>query len=373
MKRETWIAADSIVSPLGYTTEENFDNVYAGKTGIGLVEDGSLSSEAFYAARITRAVASGEMTKLEAIAAQAIANVVKQTPVPANRTVFILSTTKGNIAFLEEGKTHHPRIHLPALAQFLGDQFGFKRSLVVSNACISGVMALLVARRIIASGEADHAVVAGVDVLSRFVISGFQILHAMSPDPCRPFDAARKGINLGEAAAAVVLSADPSALGASRRIRIAGGGTSNDANHISGPSRTGAELAFTIRQAMEEANIRHADIDFISAHGTGTMYNDEMEAKAFALAGLTDKPLHSLKGFYGHTLGAAGIVEVVLSAEGMQRNQLPPSLGYEHSGVSVPLNVVAQATDKPLHICLKTASGFGGCNAAIILTKENQD
>jgi 3-oxoacyl-[acyl-carrier-protein] synthase-1 len=232
-------------------------------------------------------------------------------------------------------------------------------------------MALLVARRMIGSGEVDHAVVAGVDVLSKFVVSGFQILHAMSPEPCRPFDTARKGINLGEAAAAVVLSSNPSALGAARGIRVAGGGLSNDANHISGPSRTGAELAFAIRQALEEANIHRSDVDFISAHGTGTIYNDEMEAKAFALAELADRPVHSLKGFYGHTLGAAGIVEVVLSAEGLRRNQLVPSRGYEQSGVSIPLNVITQATNQSLNICLKTASGFGGCNAAIILTKEN--
>jgi 3-oxoacyl-[acyl-carrier-protein] synthase-1 len=305
MKRDTWIVADSIVSPLGYTSAENLDNILAGSTGISLVTDESLSAEQFYAARIATVDKVGEMTRLESIAAQAIASVIEQTKVPTDRSVLILSTTKGNIGFLEEGRPNHPRLHLPALAQFLGDQFGFKRSLVVSNACISGVMALLVARRIIDSGETDHVVVAGVDVLSKFVVSGFQILHAMSPEPCRPFDAARKGINLGEAAAAVVVSADPVALGGMRRIRIAGGGLSNDANHISGPSRTGAELAFAIRQAMDEANLHPGDVDFVSAHGTGTIYNDEMEAKAFALAGLADRPIHSLKGFYGHTLGAS--------------------------------------------------------------------
>jgi 3-oxoacyl-[acyl-carrier-protein] synthase-1 len=371
MNRETWIVADSIVSPLGYTSSTNFENIFAGKTGINLVDDESLSSTPFFASRLKKTGTTGDMTMLESVTAQAIADVLEKSAVPADRSLFILSTTKGNIAFLEEGKPNHPRIHLPALAQFLGERFGFKRSLVVSNACISGVMAMLVARRIIASGEVDHAVVAGVDVLSKFVVSGFQTLHAMSPEPCRPFDTARKGINLGEAAAAVVLSSDPSALGAARGIRVAGGGLSNDANHISGPSRTGAELAFAIRQALEEANILHSDVDFISAHGTGTIYNDEMEAKAFALAGIADRPIHSLKGFYGHTLGAAGIVEVVLGAEGLRRNQLVPSHGYDQHGVSIPLNVITQATNQSLNICLKTASGFGGCNAAIILTKEN--
>jgi 3-oxoacyl-[acyl-carrier-protein] synthase-1 len=386
MKR-TWIAADTIISPLGYSSKDNLDNILMGKTGIDQINDGKISSEPFYAARLKDDLPSNkEMTKLERITIHAVEDVVTKTSVPADRTAFILSTTKGNIAFLEEGEPDHPRIHLPALAQFIGSRFGFRRSLVVSNACISGVMALLVGKRMIDSGEVDHVVVAGVDVLSRFVVSGFQILQAMSPEPCRPFDSARKGINLGEAAAAIVLTNNPSEINMDRvnarldplnpidkGIRIAGGGLSNDANHISGPSRTGAELAFAIRQAMEEADIRESDIDFVSAHGTATIYNDEMEAKAFALAGLLGKPVHSLKGYYGHTLGAAGVLEVALVAESLRRNQLVPSHGFENGGVSQPLNVVTQAVSQSLDTCLKTASGFGGCNAAIILTKENYD
>lgn len=369
MRRETWIAADSIVSPLGYTSAENFNSILSGKTGIAHVHDERLAPEPFYAARITGVDDTTHMTRLESMTISAVDDVISQTAVPPGRCVFILSTTKGNIALLDKGGADHPRIHLPALARYVADKFGFKRSLVVSNACISGVMALLVAQRIIRSGEADHAVVAGVDVLSRFIVSGFQALQAMSSEPCRPFDAARKGINLGEAAAAVVVSAIPTELRPTMKIRIAGGGLSNDANHISGPSRTGAELAFAVKQAINESDVDPAAIDFISAHGTATIYNDEMEAKAFALAGLVDRPLHSLKGYYGHTLGAAGLVEVALNAESLRRDVLLPSRGYERLGVSQPLNVVTGVTSQPLNICLKTASGFGGCNAAIILTK----
>jgi 3-oxoacyl-[acyl-carrier-protein] synthase-1 len=389
----TWIAADTIISPLGYSSKDNLNNILAGKTGIDRIDDAKISSEPIYAARLTDDASSHEATtKLERITIRAVEDVVARTSVPADRTAFILSTTKGNISFLEEGQPNHPRLHLPALAEFIRNRFGFRRSLVVSNACISGVMALLVGKRMIDSGEVDHVVVAGVDVLSKFIVSGFQILQAMSAEPCRPFDSARKGINLGEAAAAIVLTGKPSEINMGTfkarleslapldtvepfdtAIRIAGGGLSNDANHISGPSRTGAELAFAIRQAMEEADLRESDIDFISAHGTATIYNDEMEARAFALAGLVGKPVHSLKGYYGHTLGAAGVVEVALMAESLRRNQLVPSRGFEHGGVSQPLNVVTQAVSQSLNTCLKTASGFGGCNAAIILTKENYD
>lgn len=369
MKRDTWITADSIVSPLGYTTSENIDNILAGKVGIHHVRDERLAAEPFYASRIVGVDDTAQFTKLESITIRAVDDVMTQTGVPAGRSIFILSTTKGNISFLENGQPEHSRIHLPALAQYVSDRFGFRRSLVVSNACISGVMAILVAQRIIQSGEADHAVVAGVDVLSKFIVSGFQTLQAMSSEPCRPFDVERKGVNLGEAAAAMLISAKPSELRPTERIRIAGGGLSNDANHISGPSRTGAELALAIKQAMEESNIDHAAIDFVSAHGTATIYNDEMEAKAFALAGLTDKPIHSLKGYYGHTLGAAGVVEVALNAASLRRSVLLPSRGFGKLGVSQPLNIVTRVASKPLNVCLKTASGFGGCNAAIILTK----
>lgn len=371
MERRTWIAADTVISPLGYTSATNFDNIASATTGISLVNDTALSPQPFYAARLQITTTPGDMTLLENLLHQSVSEVLEKTGVPAGRSLFVLSTTKGNISFLEQGQPDHPRLHLPALADFMGRQFGFKRSLVVSNACISGVMALLVARRMLASGEFDHAVVAGVDVLSKFVVSGFQILQAMSPEVCRPFDAARKGINLGEAAAAIVLTTKPSALRSSSGIHITGGGLSNDANHISGPSRTGAELSWAIRQAMDEARVDTSAIDFISAHGTATIYNDEMEAKAFALAGVADKPVHSLKGAYGHTLGAAGVVEVALNAEGLRRNFLLPSLGYEHSGVSTPLNIITEGGHRPLNTCLKTASGFGGCNAALILTKEN--
>ncbi|MBA4058456.1 MAG: hypothetical protein C0490_27305 [Marivirga sp.] len=233
------------------------------------------------------------------------------------------------------------------------------------------MMALIVGKRMIHSGQYDHAVVVGADVLSRFVVSGFQSLHALSDEPCRPFDVDRKGINLGECAAAILLTSKPGELKTGANVIIAGGGLSNDANHISGPSRTGEELASAIRQALDESSLSKNEIDIISAHGTATLYNDEMEAKAFGLMGLETIPVNSLKGYFGHTLGAAGIAEVAMNAEGLIRNELIPSKGFERLGVSKDLNIIKSTESKPLKICLKTASGFGGCNAAIILQKEN--
>jgi 3-oxoacyl-[acyl-carrier-protein] synthase-1 len=358
--------ADSIVSPLGSTTEENFDKVKAGISGLKLVDDPALSGQPFFGARIDNL--DVKESKFETLCRQVIEQLLSKVSVDRDRTVLILSTTKGNISFIEAGRADHQRLHLHAAASYLGDAFGLKNALVVSNACISGVMALIVGKRLIQSGQYDHAIVVGADVLSRFVISGFQSLQALSPEACKPFDERRKGINLGECAAGVVLGSNE--IDSVSGVYIAGTGLSNDANHISGPSRTGEELAFAVNDALEEAGMTSDDVDFISAHGTATLYNDEMEAKAMHLANMEDKPLNSLKGYFGHTLGAAGVVETILSSESLKRNQLLPTAGFESIGVSQPVNVIKNTTDKKVTTCLKTASGFGGCNAAIILKKE---
>ena len=364
------MVADNIISPLGLTTPQNYEKVRLGISGLQVIEDELLHSSPFFGGAIQDLAGSAEATKFEILCQNVIRQLVSKVTVDPDRTIFILSTTKGNISFLEEGHGDHPRIHLHAIASHLAGMYGFKHHLVISNACISGVMALLVGKRMIEGGQYDHAIIVGADVLSKFVISGFQSLQALSSEMCRPFDANRKGINLGECAAGVVLSADKNAGGGESTVCLAGGGLSNDANHISGPSRTGEELSFAIRQALTQAETGVEEIDFISAHGTATVYNDEMEAKAFNLMKLNETPLNSLKGYYGHTLGAAGILETIISAESLKYDELIPTAGFDQVGVSPPVNVIKKLEHRSLKTALKTASGFGGCNAAIILQKE---
>jgi 3-oxoacyl-[acyl-carrier-protein] synthase-1 len=145
---------------------------------------------------------------------------------------------------------------------------------------------------------------------------------------------------------------------------------SNDANHISGPSRTGQELAQAIGQALLASNLTASDIAAVYAHGTATVYNDEMEAKAFDLAGLAATPVNSLKGYYGHTLGAAGVLEAIIAAHSLYHDEMLPTYGFEALGVSRPLNVCTSVQKLSGNRILKTASGFGGCNAALVLEKE---
>ncbi len=376
--RTTWIAADQIISPLGLTAEENYQAMREGKSGITLVENSAFSKDPVYLGKIydsppvqgvNNRTAFTRFERLVILSIQDVLLRIKLDTASA-KVIFILSTTKGNIDLMEEGKRERRHVHLPETARTISQFFANPNTpLVISNACVSGVTAMLLGKQLVESGQYDHAVVTGADVLSRFIVSGFQCLSALSPEPCRPFDKKRKGTTLGEAAGTVVLTSDPGKIGAEPKIRILGGGLSNDANHISGPSRTGEELGMAIQRAIKDSGIRREEIDFVSAHGTATLFNDEMEAKAFNLSGLRDTPLNSLKGYFGHTLGAAGVVESVMSIHALLHNELMPTLGYEETGVSVPVNINKRLESRQLTTCLKTASGFGGCNAAMILKK----
>ncbi|MEI6456971.1 MAG: beta-ketoacyl synthase, partial [bacterium] len=153
------------------------------------------------------------------------------------------------------------------------------------------------------------------------------------------------------------------------KISSGGSASSNDANHISGPSRTGQELSHAINVSLEEAGMKPGDISYISAHGTATPFNDEMESKAVSLSGLSDVPLNSFKGYWGHTLGAAGIIESAAAIHSLKKNMLFRSAGFDSPGVSEKITVIEQHARAVLRSCLKTASGFGGCNASIIFEK----
>ncbi|MCF8258035.1 MAG: beta-ketoacyl synthase, partial [Flavobacteriales bacterium] len=237
--------------------------------------------------------------------------------------------------------------------------------LVLSNACISGVEGIVTAARMIRSGEVRHVMVLGGDIVSQFTLAGFSSLKAMADGPCRPYDAQRTGINLGEAAAGLVLSSSKD-LFKGTCMEYLGGAVTNDANHISGPSRTGEGLYRSISRTLKESGVDAADVAYVNAHGTGTSFNDEMESIALERAGLSSVPMNSLKGYIGHTLGAAGVIETLIGLESMKQGKLLPSLGYSEHGVTRPMNVITEQRPFPEGVFLKTASGFGGGNAAAV-------
>jgi len=373
---DVFIVADNIFSPLGKTTVENFEQLKNSVSGVKQHHDETLSHIPFFASLFdedVRFLQSGDgYTKFEHLLIASIADALENADIDPKdkKTVLIISSTKGNIALLETEDNNpalQQRIAMSTSAKMIAEHFGFQNQpIIISNACISGVMAIITGMRLLTAGLYENAVIAGADVISKFIVSGFQSFQALSPAVCKPFDKSRDGLNLGEGAATIILSTQQKFEG---YIKVKGGSVSNDANHISGPSRTGAELAHAAKQAMSDAGVAAADIDFISAHGTATVYNDEMEANALVLSGLQSVPLNSLKGYYGHTLGAAGLIESVVSIQSLKENLVIATLGFEENEVSSMVNVCTSPLQIDAANFIKTASGFGGCNAAVVIGK----
>ncbi|MBS1667733.1 MAG: beta-ketoacyl synthase [Bacteroidetes bacterium] len=376
--KEVFIVADNIYSPIGNSSAENMAALKRNQSGIAWHENPALSPTPFFASLFdstepcTAPFYLEGYTRFEQLMIASIQEALKNTDIDPRdpETALIISSTKGNIGLIETepySSVLAEKVSLHHSAKKIAGYFHSPHQpIVVSNACISGLLALLTGMRLIQSGQFKHAVVAGCDLITKFILSGFQSFMAISNSPCKPFDAERDGISLGEAAATVILSSQKKSVD---NIRLAGGSVSNDANHISGPSRTGEELALAIRKALAQSGIHSSEIDFISAHGTATIYNDEMEAKAIDLTGMESVPVNSLKGNYGHTLGAAGLVESIASIHSLKENIVLPTKNFSTSGVSKPLHICSTLQTLELRNALKTASGFGGCNAALVFSK----
>ena len=380
-----YIIADNIISPLGETSEDNYLSVKSGRSGIRAYEPGTCNiPEGFNASLLfedfeTLALKSAQ--KAIANAQKKIENGLKdignelktignaQLELKGKRTAFILSSTKGNI----EGN-----ISLADSAQRIASQLGIdSKPIVVCNACISGLSALILGNRLIDSDLYDSAIVCGCDTPRQFILSGFQSLKALSPEPCRPFDMERMGLNLGEAAATLILSKNPIQRNS---WRMGDGFIRNDAFHISTPSKTADGLYLSLQRTLEsytkevssacEQIDMKAHLAFINAHGTATLFNDQMESVAIGRAGLSDLPANAYKSFWGHTMGAAGILETIISMKAIDDDTILGTKGFSELGVSGKMNICAEnrPTDKKGFI--KMLSGFGGCNATIWAAKN---
>ena len=366
------IISDNIVSPLGFSTEQNYT---AAKAGVSALKpcgdyfaayiDYKMLNEAF-ADNLN--LSPDTFSKVEKAAMLSVKLAVDKCGVDFSspRTALYLSTTKGNVEYMDNGDYQNSDLPLWRTAKKMLDCFGGKDNyVVVSNACISGLSAIISAARALESHRIDCAVVSGVDMLSRFIVQGFSSLKALSSSHCRPFDIERNGLNLGEAAATVVMRR---ASEGSRFTKFVTGSVHNDAYHISSPSKT-AEGSFLALSDVVKS-VAPDSLAFINAHGTSTLYNDEMEAVAVNRAGLNAVPVNSLKAVFGHTLGAAGIVESIVSMCALNDNTVLKTLNFSQHGVSKKINIVAgvnQTSSKPYFV--KLISGFGGCNAAALFKK----
>lgn len=365
--------ADAIICGLGNNSAEVYKRIAAGESGIKIrsFETGwrypvaTLSEE--QDARLQQAypAAYSRFERMCLWVAEQAFTAAKINP-EAENCLIILSSTKGNIRNLSVANQEES-VPLHYSANKIGAYFkGKNKILTVSVACISGAAAQIIAKRWLRAGLYKHAVIIGCDELSPFVLAGFHSFQALSAEACRPFDAHRSGLNLGEAAACLILSTDERV--ASGHSELIGGAITNDANHLSGPSKTGAELGMAIIQSLQEARLAPEQVSFVTAHGTATNYNDEMEAKALHFAGIS-APVNSLKSYLGHTLGASGLIETIISIRAMQANELIPTRNFESSSFAVPINVIKEKKQAELANFVKTAAGFGGCNAALVWAK----
>lgn len=361
------IVSVGLVHPSGFSADEVFKSLVEGKTGLREIRREYLDNPVYAAcfsdeqnARLDALCPYNSLNRFEKLLTVAGMEALREANLKGDeKIVFVAASTKGAIETENESTNVVESVRRAGDALLPGAPWT-----IVSNACISGLAALITAKRLLATGDYDYALVAGADTVSDFVLSGFNALLALSKHICKPFDKDRDGINLGEGAAAILLRRTRDR---DEGIYLTGGSITNDANHISGPSRTGAELAEAIRRAMAESG--GGGFDFLSAHGTGTPYNDEMESKAFAEVGLDEVPTHGLKALLGHTLGAAGIIESVICVKSLAANTLIPSAGYATQGTSRKLRIQTKLEHKEIKRIIKTMSGFGGCNAAVCFEK----
>ncbi len=374
--------ADNIVSPLGTTSEANYLAVKSGKSELKRYEGKWNLPEPFVASLIDRPSLDDEFaahniddrfTFFEKVVILSSCKALANAKIDASseKVLFILSTTKGNVHLLDANETGFPkeRVLLGQAARQLTDFFhNPNQPIVVSNACISGVCAQIEAIRNLQGDRFEYVVVVGADVQSPFIVSGFQSFKALSSDPCKPFDAQRTGLNLGDAAATIVY-ARRDVVSASDWVACRGA-IRNDANHISGPSRVGEGSFRALKAALGDFNPN--EIAFINAHGTATPYNDEMESIAIERAGLSEVPVNALKGYFGHTMGAAGVLESILSMKAIDDHTILATRGYNNIGVSHPLVLSNQNCPTEKRAFIKLLSGFGGCNAALLFVKGGQ-
>ncbi len=360
------VISDNITSPLGLATEQTYKAVCEGKSGLAHYpcEDGKggwndlpfpIEASLFKEEQWDKIMVDG-FSKFESLVLHSVKAAISTLTFDKERAILILSSTKGDIELLENGED------MPSLADAakkVSLDIGIENDpIVVCNACISGVSAIILGQRLVDCGNYTHVIVCGADVQGRFIVSGFQSLKALSEEPCRPFDIERLGLNLGEAAATIVLSRE---IDFPEGWKVDKGAVCNDAYHISAPHPKGLGAGLALGK-MKDAD---EQISVIGVHGTATMYNDQMESKAIEMAELQDVPLSALKGYFGHTMGAAGVLETIIMMRALEDGVILPSKGFETCGVSGKVKMSDKQMAVKGNTFVKMLSGFGGCNGAV--------
>ena len=363
-----------VITSLGDSLEATWDAAMKGKRGMGPI--GRFSAEAYegqIAALINDLVWTSERSIIDELLNRLLSG--KQS-IPSD-TALITATTKLGIDNLERrrrGESVRVGDILPSsMPEMVSTKLGIsKRGFNISASCASSTIAIAEASAMIATGMTEAVLICCADVITEFIFSGFSALKIVSPSPCRPFDRDRNGITLGDGAAMLLLMSEDRAK-KERRPSLAvvrGWGVANDAFHITSPVQDGSGLVAAISKAIRRAGLTADDIPAISAHGTGTTYNDLMELKAFnQVFGERKMPVYSIKGSIGHTLGAAGGIEVALATKALEEQIIPPTVGFENPEEGAEGLISSKPASFKGNYMLTSNSGFGGINATIILEK----
>jgi 3-oxoacyl-[acyl-carrier-protein] synthase II len=373
-----WITGLSAVTAVGSTLERTWDSLLSGRSGITPVRHFPTENyQSRYAACIPDLAPSdpaGAPSRIRALLQRLLAGGL---PAISPDATLITATTKAGIDNLERLRRNSAADIDDILPSRVSSRIASALGLIdsginISAACASSTIAVARGAGLIAGGLTDAVVVVCLDMVTEFVFSGFSALQALSPFPCKPFDKGRQGLTLGEGAAIIHLMRGDRAArrGFTHLGSLVGWGCSNDATHITAPARDGQGLISAIQKALKRAELDADRIDIVSAHGTGTIYNDAMELTAFnQVFGKHRPPAYSIKGAIGHTLGAAGGIEVAIGIQALQRGAAPPTVGLTEPDTGAEDWVSTEAKAAPGRCLLSTNSGFGGINAALILER----
>jgi 3-oxoacyl-[acyl-carrier-protein] synthase II len=376
------VVGAGVATPVGLDLDSFWSGLLAGSDGLSAIERfpvGDLRVGRGGEIKKLPPVAAGVRSRAAALLIAAAADLKGRVSLEAapERIAVVVGTALGGVEELEHAVAgdRSPRRALGALydapAHALAAWLDARGpAITVSSACASGATALGLGADLLREGQADLVVAGGYDILCRFVLRGFDALRSLTRDRVRPFDRRRSGLLLGEAAGLTLLARERDAPGRSLG-RLLGHGSASDASHIAAPDPQGGGLERAIHAALGAAGVDAGDLDFVSAHGTGTPLNDRIETAVLrrVLGGRASQvPVNSIKGALGHTMGAAAALEAIMCLLAARDGLLPPTVGYEEPDPDCALDYVPGAcrVARP-RLMLSTSLGFGGCNAALVL------
>jgi 3-oxoacyl-[acyl-carrier-protein] synthase II len=402
-RSRVWVTGIGLVTPLGSDPEVFFAGLLEGRSGVAAVRSFDTSAlpnhlgcevgEIVVPDRIRDRVLGGRCCELAAIVAdQAVRNAGLEGRYDGTADLaVVVGTTMGDVSRFEQERAAHPNAPaddadvdalasrpLEVMARTVAGMYGLSGPVVtVPAACAAGNYALGLAASLLGRGEAQAAIAIGCEAFSRLAFVGFSRMRAMSADTCRPFSRGRPGLLLGEGAAAILLETEAAARArnAAPLAFLDGFGLSCDAFHITGPRHDGAGAAKAMEQALRRAGLTPNDIDYLSAHGTGTALNDKMESVAIhkVFGDLArGVPVSSIKALIGHTLGAAGAIEAVASILALRHGVIPPTWNWVEADPECDIDCVPNAPrEAKLRHVLSNSYAFGGNNSSLVLSSPS--